>query len=105
MRLPAASTRDPLDVNACPPTGTTELNYRTKPLTDAEERQQTYKLLLSAALIIAPVGLVVSWFWPFKWLVLPVLITGAILFLGRAFFQYTREGRQPWLELGAAALI
>ncbi len=105
MRLPAASTRDPLDVNSLPPTGNTELNHRTKPLTDAEERQQTYKLLLSAALIIAPVGLVVSWFWAFKWLVLPVLITGALLFLGRAFFQYTRERRQPWSELGAAALI
>ncbi len=105
MRLPAATNRDTLDVASLPPTDNTELNYRTKPLSAAEERQQTFKLLLSMAVVIAPVGLAVSWFWNFKWLVLPVLITLALLFLGRAFFQYTRERRQPWLEIGAAAVV
>jgi hypothetical protein len=105
MRLPAAINRDTLDVASLPPTDNTELNYRTKPLSAAEERQQTFKLLLSMALVIAPIGLVVSWFWNFKWLVLPLLITFVFMFLGRAFFQYTRERRQPWLEIGAAAII
>ena len=105
MRLPAATNRDTLDVASLPPTDNTELNYRTKPLSAAEERQQVFKLLLSMALVIAPVGLVVSWFWNFKWLVLPVLITLCVVFLGRAFFVYTRERRQPWLEVGAAAII
>jgi len=105
MRLPAANVRDTLDVASLPPKDNTELNYRTKPLLDAEERQQTFRILLSIALFIAPIGLIVSWFWPIKWLVIPVLITGAILFLGRSFFLHTREGRRPSLEMLAAAVI
>lgn len=105
MRLPAAINRDTLDAASLPPTDNTELNYRTKPLSAAEERQQTFKLLLSMALVIAPIGLVVSWFWNLKWFVLPLLITLALMFLGRAFFQYTRERRQPWLEIGAAVVV
>jgi hypothetical protein len=105
MRLPAATTRDTLDAAALPPTDNTELNYRTRPQTPQAERVQTGRLLISATLVVAPLGLVVSWFWAVKWLVLPAMITGALVFFGRAFLRFARQRRRPWLELLVIVLI
>ena len=104
MRLPAAKSHDTLDEAALPPTDNTELNYRTQPLSPQDQQSLTLRVLFSAALFIAPLGLVVSWFLPIKSIAIPLLVTGVVVFLARAFWEFVRS-RKPGFELLAGGVI
>ncbi len=104
MRLSAAKSHDTLDEASLPPTDNTELNYRTQPLSPQDQQSLTLRVLFSAALFVAPLGLVVSWFLPIKSIAIPLLVTGVVVFLARAFWEFVRS-RKPGFELLAGGVI
>lgn len=105
MRHQVAKLRDTLNVAALPPTDGTELNYRTRPQTPEDEVRQTGRIFLSAALLVTPLGLLVSWLLPVRWLVLPILITLILVFLARAFFVAVRERKTSRFDLMVAGVV
>ncbi|MBX9681649.1 MAG: type IV secretion system DNA-binding domain-containing protein [Gemmataceae bacterium] len=103
MRLPAATTNDTLDAASLPLTDGTELNHRTRPLPPEEENRLTRQTLFSPALLIAPVGLALSWFLPVAFGSI-VLIGAALVATLLALVKFG-QGRSAAGELLGLALV